>query len=130
MLLPQPATDLDLAFPASVLGTFLPRPTWVGESLNPWLNSPWGRLADSIFAGQLPDLELTMEHDLQLVSRHIRVCMGSYQPRHQEKIAGVAFLLALWMDVAWPEDQLEAARPLQAEARAKNKDLAWEVKET
>lgn len=101
-----------MAFPSHVMGTFLPKPEWIGERSS-WLNSSWGHLADALFAGKPPDLSCSMEHDDQLVSRHVHVCLGSYEPSHQDKIVGVAFLLAVWMDVEWPaEEQARAAELL------------------
>lgn len=32
------------------------------------------------------------------VFRHLSCCMGSFQPKHEHKIAGVAFLLDLWLE--------------------------------
>lgn len=52
---PTEISDVQLAFPASVIGT-------------------------------------------QKVHRHISACLGSYEPKHEHKIAGVAYLLSLWFE--------------------------------
>lgn len=125
MLTPRPASDVDLAFPATVIGTFLPRPEWIGDR-SQWLSSPWGRLTDGIFAGRPDDLGCTFEHDHELVWRHIRVCLGSFEPSHQDKIAGIAFLLAVWMNVEWPAERQQEANALQEQARERAEGLTWE----
>lgn len=129
MLSPRSASDLDMAFPSHVMGTFLPKPEWIGERSS-WLNSSWGHLADALFAGKPPDLSCSMEHDDQLVSRHVHVCLGSYEPSHQDKIAGVAFLLAVWMDVEWPAEEQARAAELQKDARQRAALLTWDAIES
>jgi hypothetical protein len=111
------------------MGTFLPKPEWIGERSS-WLNSSWGHLADALFAGKPPDLSCSMEHDDQLVSRHVHVCLGSYEPSHQDKIAGVAFLLAVWMDVEWPAEERARATELQKDARQRAALLTWDAIES
>ena len=34
--------------------------------------------------------------DPEAVNRHTRACLRSFEPRHEHKIAGVAYLLSLW----------------------------------
>ena len=36
--------------------------------------------------------------DAQAAIRHVRYCMGSWEPKHEHKEAGCAYLLSLWFD--------------------------------
>lgn len=38
--------------------------------------------------------------DRNAAFRHLRAIMGSWEPKHEHKMAGVAYLLSLWFDIA------------------------------
>ena len=37
------------------------------------------------------------EFDKNEVWRHLKACMGSFQPAHEHKVAGVGYLMSLWL---------------------------------
>lgn len=103
-MLPIPeVTDIEMAFP-----TMVPLPAWNdipedfrqerGES------EPWHRIVSTIFCegGRLSDFGLTPKPgiDKDKATRAIRTCLGSWEPSHEHKTAGVAFMLSEWFDAA------------------------------
>src|SRR5690606_33683124 len=102
---PQTVTDVELAFPAHVVGTLLPEWEDIPESYRLlYAIDPLVNLADRLFAlytaGRPFDtgsgLVLTADLDPELVARPVEAVLRSFEPRHEHKIAGVAFLSGQW----------------------------------
>lgn len=103
-LKPHDVDDVTLAFPANVMGTLLPdwdiipdefRKNWHGNS------NKWCRLFTDWFYSGLKSadgLKFKDGIDRTKAFRHLRACMGSFQPKHEHKTAGVAWLFSLWLD--------------------------------
>jgi len=92
--------DVELAFPAHVVGKLLPAYNLIPDEFKRSHN-PWSKLVDTWFAcglkdGQVPTVRT--EFDKEKAWRHLRACMGSYEPRHEHKTAGVAYLMSIWME--------------------------------
>lgn len=96
--LPVEVTDAQMAFPASVLGPLMPAEEDIPEEF--WgTHNPWACIASSWFMHGLPaNVEFHMKDgiDGQTAFDHLRCILGSYEPKHQHKIAAVAFLLSTW----------------------------------
>lgn len=93
-------TNAEIAFPTTV-----PLPAWDDipeEMRRNWHNDPWCNIVSSIFfnGGKLTDFGLTPKKgvDLDKAMRVIRACLGSWEPSHEHKTAGVAFMLSEWFD--------------------------------
>lgn len=99
-LRPQPVDDVRLAFPANLDGL-----------LPPWHTIPeafrrcdaetkkWHDLASSLFyKGATRDPKLLLNEGItsEMASRHLACVLRSYQPKHEHKMAGVAWLMSLW----------------------------------
>lgn len=116
---PVQVTDLDLAFPATVLRLMPPI-----EDI-PEVDEGWNELARALFTGRYTDLSFlpsvyltdwivdsqraaTVEGGdvyLEMAWRHVRTILGSWEPKHQHKEATVAYLLSLWFRWAtWKQD--------------------------
>lgn len=94
---PVPVDDVTLAFPAIVTGKLLPPVEDIPKEF--FGENKWTRLADLCFAGTPPLGTLVTPKptlDYELVVRQIKACLGSFEPKHQNKIAGVAYLLSLF----------------------------------
>lgn len=94
---PIPVSDIVLAFPATVTGTLLPPVEDIPKEF--FGVNKWTRLADLCFAGTPPDGTLVTTKptlDYALVVRQLKVCLGSFEPKHENKIAGVAYLMSLF----------------------------------
>ena len=95
-------SDADVVFSASP-----PLPAWndIPEDFREnWSNQdhPWCRIPSKWFfaGGSLQDFGLTPKEglDQKAAMRAIKACLGSFQPSHEHKIAGVAFMLSEWFD--------------------------------
>jgi hypothetical protein len=93
---PQEVDDLTVAFPAHVVGTLLPPWKEIPDEFHDWGN-PWQKLAAAWFSrGLARPLAFKGHIDGAAAMRHLRACLGSFQPKHEHKMAGVAYLLSLW----------------------------------
>lgn len=99
-MIPKPVDDVALAFPTSTRD-FLPPYAEIPQEFKDW-NGPnkWVRLVNDWFFRGVKLGKLTPKKgiDAQLALRHVRYCMGSWEPKHEHKEAGCAYLLSLWFD--------------------------------
>lgn len=94
---PVEVTDLDLAFPAQVVGTLLPLWEDIPEEFQHH-RGYWTKLVDTWFALGLDKHPATKDGiDPKTAWRHLAACMRSFQPKHEHKVAGVAYLMSLWL---------------------------------
>ena len=98
-MLPIPeVTDVDVAFPARP-----PLPAWDDIPKDFWRHgNEWAEIVSRMFfeGGSLADFGITPKAgvDLKAAMRAIRVCLGSFEPKHEHKTAGVAYMLSEWFD--------------------------------
>lgn len=91
-------TDLDAVFPADVIRLM---PAWedIPEAFKKW-TGPWVELAEKWFSQGLSNVALAakpgIEHAAAL--RHLSTIMRSFQPKHEHKIAAVAYLMSQWFE--------------------------------
>lgn len=118
---PVPVDKIRMAFPASVMADLMPAAEDIPEEFwhdapGEWVEAPpgykgrtvdgqcymtdgWVAIANSWFGSGLPpDVEFHMKEgiDGQTMFNHMHCILGSYEPKHQHKIAAVAFLLSEW----------------------------------
>lgn len=96
---PKPVSDLILAFSANVIGEYLPLETEIPDDFYQCGNQ-YNRIVSKIFFGSTNGWDFLLKDgiDLTAFSRHIKVCLGSFEPKHEHKIAGVAYLFPLWCE--------------------------------
>lgn len=98
---PMEVTDAQIAFPAS-LGELLPDyDTYVKDWEATPEAEPFLAFANTWFSKGLAgnsEIHLKEGIDGTLMFRHLRVLMGSFEPKHEHKIGGVAWLLSQWAD--------------------------------
>jgi hypothetical protein len=74
-------------------------------------SNPFAHIASKLFfeGGKLADFGLTAKPgvDVSKAMRAIKCCLGSFDPSHEHKEAGVAYMLSQWFD----RDEKKAARP-------------------
>lgn len=102
---PVPVSDIVLAFPAGVIGTLLPPVEDIPKEF--FKENKWTRLADLCFAGIPEHGRTTISTrdgvDVWLAARQVSACLRSFDPKHEHKVAGVAYLLSLFFaDVEFP----------------------------
>ena len=91
-------TDLDLAFPVDV-----PLPSWdiIPKDFKRCSNE-FAEVASTLFfkGGNPSDFGLRPKQgvDNTKALRAIRCCLGSFEPKHEHKKAGVAYMLSEWFE--------------------------------
>lgn len=99
---PHTISEVDLAFPAKVVGVLLPRMQDIPEefkkvpSHNKWIQA----FNHLFFKGAKEGMTLVGKKgiDAEKAYRHITACMRSFEPKHEHKEAGVAYLMSLWLE--------------------------------
>lgn len=120
--LPQKIDDALFAFPATVCGTLLPYSEDIPEEFRGHSRTVWHDCFNHMFFGDGRDekkkhpLEKLAEcaeefdpkfHmkegiDGETAYRHLMACMRSFEPQHQHKEAGCAYLMSLWFEkIEW-----------------------------
>ena len=107
---PKEVSDIRMAFPGGVIGSYLPeinvsRVHNLDESDFPKserffaYRHEWERMAEMLFFGNVPDGEMVLYDgvDPDMMQMHTRVCLGSWEPKHEHKISGVGYLLSKWI---------------------------------
>ena len=95
---PAELTDVDIVFPANVthlLPEFESLPQVFQDEEDPWcaVAEEWFyRGADANKFVPKPGIDKTA------ALRHLQACLGSYQPKHEHKMAGVGYLMSLWFE--------------------------------
>ena len=97
---PQQVTKLDLAFPGSV-SHLMPRYDEIPKEFKKD-NNPWVKFVDQWFFGGANAQALMAKKGIErhMALDHLRVIMGSFEPKHEHKISAVAYLLSQWFDFA------------------------------
>lgn len=93
---PIPVSDVMLAFPAIVTGKLLPP---VEDIPKEFINgNRWTELVNRHFAGLPVTASLSCKDgvDYTAALRQVSACMASFEPKHEHKIAGVAYLMSLF----------------------------------
>jgi hypothetical protein len=92
---PTAIDEVTAAFPAIVIGKLLPRQMDIPEEFKSRHNA-YSKLASEWFTQGVEAIAFNAGIDALTAGRHLQACLGSYEPRHEHKIAGVAYLMSLW----------------------------------
>jgi hypothetical protein len=84
-------------FPATVLDGWLPPREWFTEDHVP---DSWETFVHRLFMGRVQDIALIPKEgiDPDTAWQHATMILGSFQPKHEHKIEGVAWLLWHWFE--------------------------------
>lgn len=98
MLQPKKVTGLDLAFGGNMKDLLpaekdIPKEFWHGHG-------KWNDLVSSMFfcGGKIKSMKPKEGIDGKDAIGHIRAILGSWEPKHEHKEAGCAYLFSLWFD--------------------------------
>lgn len=93
--LPIEVTKLDIAFGGKV-DEILPPMSEIPDEFK-HADSPWGKWQGEWFFQGLKQLPTPKDGiDLNLAMENLSCVQGSFQPKHEHKKAGVAYLASLW----------------------------------
>ena len=100
---PQDVDAITATFPGRVSGTLLPLREEIPEEFQDW-NNPWCRLVSQWFFRGLEEIRFREGIDYTKAVHHLKACIGSFEPKHEHKQAGTAYLMSLWCDPTMIED--------------------------
>ena len=111
--LPQPVSDLELAFPAGrIMSDLMPAMADIPEDFRRDQGDarPWIRFQQQWFFRGLKSVAITAKAGIDRAAalRHLAAIQGSYDPQHEHKEAAVAYLASLWLE---PVDLGDRSRP-------------------
>ncbi len=97
---PQEVSDAMLIFPADVSKMM---PVWedIPKEFRVHNNTEWEEIVSQWFHKGLPEGVLFYPKvgiDGEMAFRHIKTILGSFQPKHEHKMAAVAFLMSEWFE--------------------------------
>ncbi len=93
--------DIELAFGTTDL---LPTQEDIPEEYKFHTNSKWNKLFSDMFFSGLSDLQFTPKEgiDPEAAFKCVRAHMASWEPSHQDKESGVAYMMSvLFEDATW-----------------------------
>ncbi len=96
---PIPVKDTEMAFGGN-MAVLLPSYSELPEEFRSTSNK-WCKIQQRWFFSGLPkDTDFLVKEgvDMNLAFRHIKAIHASWEPKHEHKEAGVAYLLSLWFD--------------------------------
>ena len=100
--------DVTAAFPANVTGVILPPIEDVPEEFHYFGDTKWNKLVSLWFYKGLPEgaeFKARKGVDVDVALRQLGACLGSLQPKHEHKDAGVAYLMSLFFeDIVIPDE--------------------------
>lgn len=97
---PRTVTDLDMAFGCRAM-ELLPPMAQIPAEFNMSRGRNWAvRFTKELFfrGGSVAHLTPKPGIDHVEACRHIKAILGSFEPKHEHKIGGVAYLFAQWFD--------------------------------
>jgi len=105
---PIEVTDVELAFGGRDMKKLLPDMADIPEEFRQG-RTKWNRLFGMIFfQGRAPGTISGVDGiDQEKAGRHLRAVMKSWEPKHEHKEAGCAYLMSLWFGDWDPEGQVE-----------------------
>lgn len=108
-MLPQEVSDTEIAFGGDI-EKLLPNMDDIPQEFHDAFhngNNKWVRFVSDIFYGQNGEkweIDTKDDIDVHLAARHIMAILHSFQPKHEHKIAGCAYLLSqFYNDVNFKE---------------------------
>lgn len=113
---PIEVSDALMAFPGSVMHLLpsredIPDDKWSGRG-------PWAELAERWFGRGLPKAYPAWKDgiDGKAALRHLKCCFGSFEPKHEHKIGGIAMLLEAWCNALLVVDKDGSGRMYTSDA--------------
>jgi len=107
---PKPVDRATAAFGASRIDDYLPAWDSIPDEFKQYNGTKWNKVFSDWFYCGLAKAEWKPKSGIETSTAlaHIRACMASWEPGHEHKEAGVAYLLSLWF-----ENVKYEARPLK-----------------
>jgi hypothetical protein len=101
---PVVMSDLDVGFGPRDMATILPAWEEIPEDFRTYEGrgeaKKWVKIVDDLFfsGAELKVVVMKPEVDRKTAMRHIQCVLHSFEPSHEHKTAGVAYLMSLWFE--------------------------------
>ncbi len=110
---PKVLTDLQVAFSANV-SDLMPSRSQIPKDFDMYSNTrnSWVRTTERWFFSGLPKgttFKPKPGIDGNTAVRHLKAILGSFEPKHEHKIAAVAYLLSEWFEAINIPDNAKSA---------------------
>lgn len=96
---PKEVSDLNLAFGGD-MSQLLPDWESIPEEFKTWMGTDWNKFVTKWFFSGANAGSVTFHPEVgkKLALRHLKAIMVSFEPKHEHKEAGVAWLLSRWCE--------------------------------
>lgn len=99
---PKDVDPIMMAFPTNVVGSLLPEWDDIPEEFRWTGDNPWCKAAQAWFFHGVAVTKSTIKPkdgvNAEKAVAHVGTCLGSFEPKHEHKIAGAGYLLSLFFD--------------------------------
>jgi hypothetical protein len=98
---PTPVRDIDIAFGGRIAALLPPTeeiPAEFDRWSNPWNEFITGWLFEGVTGEKLAALTAKAGVDKDTALRHLAAVLSSFEPKHEHKTAGCAYLASLWFE--------------------------------
>jgi hypothetical protein len=109
---PQEVTDAESVFGGGSLipygdwkgNDFIPSKKDIPEEFREWRGTQWNEVASTWFYSGLDGYTFKMKKgiDETIAMKHLQIILRSWTPKHEHKIAAVAYLMSEWFE--WAKD--------------------------
>src|SRR5690349_16692427 len=97
---PTVVDDLDMAFGARAVADLMPPIAEIPDEFKQWRGNKWVDLQSEWFSLGIKLSQITPKPgvDFRAAIRHLKAIQSSWEPKHEHKMAAVAYLASLWFD--------------------------------
>lgn len=101
---PKPVIDLEVGMGAENMSMLLPQMSEIPEEFKGFYGraeaKKWVSVVDDLFFRGAKKIKIVPKEgiDQVLAMRHLKAILHSWEPDHNHKVAGVAYLMSLWFD--------------------------------
>lgn len=97
------STDVVFGLTGTIIDTYMPKWTDLPEDFRRERGAAkkWTNIVDDLFFHGAKDIRCTVKDptiEQRDIIKHIAMLLQSFEPSHEHKTAGVAYLLSLWCD--------------------------------
>ena len=99
-LMPKDVTGADIAFGPRRIADFLPPYDSIPAEFRRHAGTKWNAVVSDWFFFGLKNAKWAAKPNVNAnkALAHIKVCMASWEPKHEHKEAGCAYLMSLWFE--------------------------------
>jgi len=100
MIQPRKIESMEMAFGMIDLEKDLPKYDEIPEEFKTFNKTKWNKIITDFFFSGACNIKFNSKKgiDGMMAFNHVLACLRSFQPKHEHKVAGCAYLMSLWFD--------------------------------